>query len=126
MVQLKDEMSGKVRETIGQMETTSSIFAPVMIGASVGIFKIMEQSTGDLSGGELIGASIGGDGIPSWAFIVISGVYLLLLSISTTITFHRVENGMPRGGWEKVPKRVLQSSLAFTGGILLSVFLLGG
>ncbi len=122
---LDREMRERIKASIGQMEVTSSIFAPLMIGSSAGIFKLMEGSSSALEGGSLM-LSSGSSPMGSSTFILLSGVYLLLLSVVTALTFHRLEQGAETGGWSRVPRRLVQSGFAFTAGVVLSSLLLGG
>lgn len=126
MLRLQASMKEAVRNSIGQMETTSSIFAPLMIGVSVGIFELMGRSTGSMDGGQMIGASMSQGDMTIAGFILLAGVYLLLLSISTTLTMRRLEEGDPTVGWERVPRNLMLSSITFTAGVAGSTLLLGG
>ncbi len=84
---LEEEMEQRIRSTIGQVELTASLLAPVMIGSSIGIFKLLEgNSLPDSSGGGvgmMWAGSPGAEALSSSSFLIISGIYLLLLSIST-------------------------------------------
>lgn len=115
-----------VRSNIGQMETTASVIAPVMIGASVGIFELMGRTTTSVDGGVIGGMSISQGDLTTSGFVLLSGVYLLILSIVTTISLHRLEEGAMKGGWRKVPRNVALSTLMFTGGVFISTILFGG
>ncbi len=126
MGRLERSLKEMIRSSIGQMEVTSSIFAPIMIGISVGIFELMGRSSDPLKGGELVGTSISGGELTVTGFILLSGVYLLILSVSTTLTMRRLEEGTPRGGWERVPRNLMLSSLTFTAGVVASALILGG
>jgi hypothetical protein len=126
MLRLQFSMKEAVRNSVGQMETTSSIFAPIMIGVSVGIFELMGRSAGSVDGGQIIGASMSGGSMTIAGFILLAGVYLLLLSISTTLTMRRLEEGDPAVGWERVPRNLMLSSITFTAGVAGSTLLLGG
>ncbi len=126
MGRLERSLKEMIRSSIGQMEVTSSIFAPIMIGISVGIFELMGRSSDPLKGGELVGTSISGGELSVTGFILLSGVYLLLLSLSTTLTMRRLEEGTPWGGWERVPRNLMLSSLTFTAGVVASTLILGG
>jgi hypothetical protein len=105
------------------MEVTSSLFAPVMIGSSAGIFSLMESTGSSVSGGMMMGGAADGGAISAFHFILMTGGYLIFLSISTTLTLHRLETGMTSGGWYKVPKRIVQASVAFTIGVCTSMIL---
>ncbi|MGA1872510.1 MAG: hypothetical protein ACMUHY_02465 [Thermoplasmatota archaeon] len=121
---LERDLSSRIRSAVGQMEITSSIFAPLMIGASAGIFSLMGSVKGEAPSGMLFGGASSGT-IESWHFLLISAVYLLMLSITTTLTIYRLENGTTKGGWHKVPPRLIQSSVAFTAGVMASSFMIG-
>lgn len=126
MAGLERSMKEMIRSSVGQMEITSSVFAPIMIGASVGIFRIMDSTSPLLQGGEMIGGTISRGDMTVPGFILLSGVYLLLLSISTSISLYRLEEGEIRGGLERVPRNVLLSSIMFTAGVVISTLVLGG
>jgi hypothetical protein len=119
-------MKEQIRSSIGQMETTSSVFAPVMIGISVGIFDLMGNSSSGVEGGGMIGFSVSPGGLSLTGFILLSGVYLLLLSITTTITMRRLETGRIEGGLRRVPRNLILSSLTFSLGVVISTLILGG
>jgi len=125
LTHLEKEMASRVRSTIGQMELTASLFAPLMIGTSAGIFSLMETTSGSIPDGMLIGGSGGSDAIGVFHFVLLTGGYLLPLSVVTTLILHRLETGDPGAGWRKVPKRIVQSSLAFAVGVIASTLLIG-
>ncbi len=125
LVRLEKEMASRVRSTIGQMELTASLFAPLMIGTSAGIFSLMETTSGTLPGGLIGGAGVGEGSIGVFHFVLLTGGYLLPLSVVSTLVLHRLETGDPHGGWGKVPRRILQSSLAFAAGVIASTMLIG-
>jgi hypothetical protein len=125
LIHLEREMASRIRSTIGQMELTASLFAPLMIGTSVGIFSLMETTNGTIPSGMLVGGVAGDGGIGVYHFVLLTGGYLLPLSVVTTLLLRRLETGDPRGGWKKVPKRLVQSSLAFTFGVIVSTLLIG-
>ncbi|MGA1847954.1 MAG: hypothetical protein ACMUHB_01315, partial [Thermoplasmatota archaeon] len=125
LVRLEKEMASRVRSTIGQMELTASLFAPLMIGTSAGIFSLMETTSGTLPGGLIAGGGVGEGSIGVFHFVLLTGGYLLPLSVVSTLVLHRLETGDPHGGWGKVPKKVLQSSLAFAAGVIASTILIG-
>ncbi|MGA1866306.1 MAG: hypothetical protein ACMUFK_02430 [Thermoplasmatota archaeon] len=124
LLYLEGDMSARVRSAVGQMEVTSSIFAPIMIGASAGIFNLMGSVQGEIPEGMIFGGCARGT-LEPWHFLLISGGYLLMLSITTTLTIYRLENGTIGGGWHRVPRRMIQSSLAFSFGVLASSYLIG-
>jgi len=115
-----------VRSNIGQMETTATIMAPIMIGTSVGIFELMGRTTSSVDGSTIAGMSLSAGDLTTSGFILLTGVYLLILSVATSVSLYRLEEGALRGGWKKVPRNVLLSSLMFTGGVLISTLLFGG
>ncbi len=126
---LEEEMEQRIRSTIGQVELTASLLAPVMIGSSIGIFKLLEGNSLPDSSGEGVGmmwaGSPGAEALSSSSFLIISGIYLLLLSISTSLILHRLSKGTPHGGWHRVPPRILISVTSFTLGVLGSSALIG-
>lgn len=124
LLDLERDLSSRVRSAVGQMEVTSSIFAPLMIGASAGIFNLMGSVQGDIPGGMMFGGG-SQDTLEPWHFLLMSGGYLLMLSVATTLTIYRLENGTTRGGWHRVPRRLIQSSLAFSIGVLASSYMIG-
>jgi hypothetical protein len=115
-----------IRSNIGQMETTASILAPIMIGVSIGIFELMERSTSSVTGDNIGGITISSGDVTTSGFILFCGVYLLMISIVTTLSIHRLENGTLGGGWKKVPRNLIASSLMFTGGVFISTIMFGG
>ncbi len=126
---LEEEMEQRIRSTIGQVELTASLLAPVMIGSSIGIFKLLESNSLPDSSGDGVGmmwaGSPGAEALSSSSFLIISGIYLLLLSISTSLILHRLSKGAPHGGWHRVPPRILISVTSFTLGVLGSSALIG-
>lgn len=126
---LEEEMEQRIRSTIGQVELTASLLAPVMIGSSIGIFKLLEGNSLPDASGEGVGmmwaGSPGAEALSSSSFLIISGIYLLLLSISTSLILHRLSKGTPQGGWHRVPLRILISVTSFTLGVLGSSALIG-
>jgi hypothetical protein len=122
LLSLEDEMSQRIGDSVGQMEVTSSIFAPVMIGASVGIFRLLDPRM--LSDGiSLVGGGMAD--MPSSAFMVLSGVYLMLLSIASTLTISRLRSGSLKGGWERVPLNIMKAIASFSAGALISIAVIG-
>jgi hypothetical protein len=106
------------------MEVTASIFAPLMIGTSAGIFTLVESMGGGASTGVLF-SSRSMDVMEPWQFLLMTGGYLFTLSIVTNLTIYRLENGRTNGGWHKVPKRLVQSSFAFCLGAVGSSLMIG-
>jgi len=121
MLSLEDEVSQRVEATIGQMEITSSLFAPLMIGASVGIFQLLDPEA-MAEGMVLLGG--GGSGMDSPTFILISGVYLLILSTVSSVAITRLKNGSKVGGLERAPLNMIRATLSFTIGALGAIALL--
>jgi hypothetical protein len=117
MIDLERDLSSRVRSAVGQMEVTASIFAPLMIGTSAGIFTLIGSMGDDTSQGMLF--STGSlNMMEPWHFLLLTGGYLFALSIVTTLTIYRLENGRTEGGWHRVPRRLIQSSFAFCLGTL--------
>ncbi|GEM_PF-5584421 len=125
MGRLERSMKEMIRSSVGQMEITSSLFAPLMIGASVGIFDLMDRSS-SAAGADILGGSMGTGDMTIAGFMVLTGVYLILLSISTSVAIHRLEEGNSRGGFRKVPGNVLLASIMFACGVFCSTLVLGG
>lgn len=124
MIDLERDLSSRVRTAIGQMEITSSIFAPLMIGTSAGIFSLIGSMDDEVSSGILMGnGSL--NLMEQWHFLLLTGGYLFALSIVTTLTIYRLENGTTKGGWNRVPRRLVQSSLAFCLGVVGSSLIIG-
>lgn len=125
MNNLDREMSRKIDGAVGQMEITSSILAPLMIGGSVSIFHLLD-ATGMPGGGSM--ALMGmpaSSSMSGSAFMVLTGGYLLLLSLATTVTLFRLRTGRDKGGWHRVPARIIQSAAAYSAGVVLSVLVIG-
>jgi hypothetical protein len=120
---LERDLSSRVRSAVGQMEVTASIFAPLMIGISAGIFTLMDSISSEVPDGMLFGGASSST-VGPWQFLLLAGGYLLMLSIATTLTIFRLERGRTDGGWHRVPRRLVQSSLAFTAGTILSSILM--
>jgi hypothetical protein len=93
-----------------------------MIGASVGIFRLLDPDV--LSEGITL---LGGGASPmtSSAFMVLSGVYLILLSASSSLTISRLRSGEMSGGWENVPRNMMRAILSFSAGALISIAVIG-
>ncbi|MFO8052331.1 MAG: hypothetical protein R6V01_11640 [Thermoplasmatota archaeon] len=123
MHSMERDLASRIRSSIGQMGITASVFAPLMIGSSVGIFMLMERSSSSSQGG-MIGGSMS-SGMEVHHFMILSGGYLLMLGISTTLTLYRLESGRPKGGWHRVPRALVLSSLSFTFSSILSSLLIG-
>jgi hypothetical protein len=122
LLSLEDEMSERVSDSVGQMEVTSAVFAPLMIGASVGIFRLLDPEV--LSEG--LAVMGGGAGtMSSSSFMVLSGTYLLLLSASSTVTISRLRSGKAAGGWERVPLNLVRSAASFTAGAIIAIAVIG-
>ncbi|MFW3145964.1 MAG: hypothetical protein ACMUIE_04045 [Thermoplasmatota archaeon] len=119
------DLGSRIRASIGQMGMTASLFAPLMVGSSVGIFSLLERSGSNLSSTSYLagGAAVGG--MELHHFLLLSSGYLAALVVSTTITLHRLENGTSGGGWYKVPGRLVISSLSFAAAAVLSSILVG-
>jgi hypothetical protein len=124
MIDLERDLSSRIRSTVGQMETTASVFAPLMIGISAGIFTLIGSIGDDIPAGMLFSSSTTG-ALKSWHFLLLASGYLFTLSIVTTLTIYRLENGRTKGGWHKVPRRLVQSSLAFCAGAIGSSLFIG-
>ncbi|MEA3559879.1 MAG: hypothetical protein U9R75_11555 [Candidatus Thermoplasmatota archaeon] len=123
MHSMERDLASRVRSSIGQMGITASVFAPLMIGSSVGIFRLMERSGSSTTSG-MMGGSMG-SGMAVHHFMILSGGYLLMLGIATTLTLYRLETGKAKGGWHKVPKALVLSSFSFTISTLMSTYLIG-
>ncbi|MGA1793649.1 MAG: hypothetical protein ACMUHM_06840 [Thermoplasmatota archaeon] len=124
MLDLERDLSSRVRSAVGQMEVTASIFAPLMIGASAGIFRLIGSVQEGTPDGMLFGGGAR-SGMEPWNFLLLSAGYLLIMSMVTTLTIHRLEKGATDGGWHKVPKRLVQSSLTFSLGVVTSSIVIG-
>ena len=122
LLSLEDEMIQRIDSSIGQMNITASVFAPIMIGASVGIFRLLDPGalSSDIS---VLGG--GEDPMGSSTFVLISGVYLILLSGASSVTIARLRSGRKNGGWEKVPSSMIRSTLSFTAGAVLAIAVVG-
>jgi len=122
VITLEEELVQRIDSSVGQMEVTASLFAPLMIGASVGIFDLLEPDR--LSEGlSLLGG--GASTMGTTPFILISGVYLMLLSASSSMTISRLRSGRASGGWAKVPFNLVRAMASFTAGIVLSSMIIG-
>ena len=122
---LKDEMAVKVKSAVGQMEITASLIAPVMIGGSVAIFHLLDSTPVSDGGPLLMMGSPASETIPSTTFILLTGGYLLLLSITTTLVLYRLKNGSEKGGWHLVPTRVLAAAVSYVLGAIGGSFVIG-
>ena len=122
---LKKEMSVKIKSAVGQMEVTASLIAPLMIGGSVAIFHLLESTPVPEGGSVLMVGSPASETISSTAFILLTGGYLLLLSVTTTLVLYRLRSGSERGGWHLVPTRVVAAAFSFCTGAVLGSMIIG-
>ncbi|MGA1822540.1 MAG: hypothetical protein ACMUIG_08430 [Thermoplasmatota archaeon] len=125
MNNLDSEMSRKIQGAVGQMEVTASILAPLMIGGSVSIFHLLESTVMPGDGSMALMGVPASSSISGPAFMILTGGYLLLLSVATAVTLFRLRNGRDSGGWHRVPARIIQSAAAYTAGVVLSVLVIG-
>ena len=129
MLGLENEMENRVKGAVGQMELTAALFAPLMMGASVSIFMLMDRvsmpDSNEGVGSILSISSTGGTAMNVSTFILLAGGYMILLALSTTVTMWRLRNGCESGGWGRVPARVAQSMTAFTLGVIGGITILG-
>jgi hypothetical protein len=122
---LRDDLSSKVKAAVGQMEITASFIAPLMIGGSIAIFHLLESTPIPEGGAVFMPGSGSGDTISGSAFIILTGIYLILLSVTTTLVLYRLRRGDERGGWYRVPSRVLMSTASYAGGFFLGSTIIG-
>jgi Flp pilus assembly protein TadB len=84
------EMRLKLRSTIDSMKNTAILFAPVIMGVTVGLYRLLADTFGDMNGAETM---------PSPYFIMIIGIYLLA-TVATIMYFcSGIEHG--RGRWKR-------------------------
>lgn len=119
---LEQDLASRIRSSIGQMGVTSTVFAPLMMGSSVGMFGLMDRSTSS-SGGYLTSSM--GSSMEMHQFLILSAGYLIMLSITTSLTLHRLERGSRKGGWDRVPKALILSSMSFSTSTIISTILIG-
>jgi len=84
------EMRLKLRSTIDSMKNTAILFAPVIMGVTVGLYKLLADTFGDMNGAATM---------PAPYFILIIGIYLLA-TVATIMYFcSGIEHG--RGRWKR-------------------------
>ncbi len=84
------EMRLKLRSTIDSMKNTAILFAPVIMGVTVGLYALLSQTFGEMNGAETM---------PAPYFIIIIGIYLLM-TVATIMYFcSGIEHG--RGRWKR-------------------------
>ncbi len=84
------DMQVKLRSTIDSMRNTALFFAPVIMGVTVGLYRLLSQTFGEMNAGQ---------SIPEFHFIMVMGVYLLM-TVAIIIAFcSGIENG--RGKWQR-------------------------
>jgi Flp pilus assembly protein TadB len=84
------EMRLKLRSTIDSMKNTAILFAPVIMGVTVGLYALLSQTFGEMNGAETM---------PTPYFILVIGVYLLM-TVTTIMYFSSgIEHG--RGRWKR-------------------------
>ncbi|MDD4307813.1 MAG: hypothetical protein PHU53_03285 [Thermoplasmata archaeon] len=84
------EMRLKLRSTIDSMKNTAILFAPVIMGVTVGLYALLSQTFGEMNGAATM---------PAPYFIMVMGVYLLS-TVATIMYFcSGIEHG--RGRWKR-------------------------
>lgn len=84
------EMQLKLRSTIDSMKNTAILFAPVIMGVTVGLYSLLSQTFGEMNGAATM---------PAPYFIMIMGIYLLS-TVATIMYFcSGIEHG--RGRWKR-------------------------
>ncbi len=71
------EMRLRLRSTVDSMRSTALLFAPVIMGVTIGLYSLLGRTFGDVNGGDII---------PVPLFIMLIGVYLMF-SVATIIYF---------------------------------------
>ena len=89
LVNTDKDMQVKLRSTIDSMKNTALFFAPVIMGVTVGLYRLLSQTFGEMQGSQPI---------PDFYFIMVMGIYLLM-TVAVIIAFcSGIENG--RGKWQ--------------------------
>ncbi|MBA3044961.1 MAG: type II secretion system F family protein [Candidatus Thermoplasmatota archaeon] len=84
------DMRLKLRSTIDSMKNTAILFAPVIMGVTVGLYSLLSRTFGEMNGAETM---------PAPLFIMIIGIYLLM-TVATIMYFCAgIEHG--RGRWKR-------------------------
>ncbi len=83
------DMRVKLRSTIESMRSTALFFAPVIMGVTVGLYRLLSQTFGEMNGAQAM---------PESYFIMVMGLYLLM-TVAIIISFcSGIENG--KGKWK--------------------------
>ena len=82
------DMRVKLRSTIDSMKNTALLFAPLIMGVTVGLYRLLSQTFGEMNSTQ---------SMPESYFIMVMGLYLLM-TVAIIISFcSGIENG--RGKW---------------------------
>jgi len=106
------DMRVKLRSTIDSMRNTALFFAPVIMGVTVGLYRLLSQTFGEIQGTQTI---------PEFHFIMIMGIYLLM-TVAIIIAFcSGIENG--KNKWQPdvalaLPVSAIIFSLTSLGALL--------
>ncbi len=124
---IEDEAKAKLAPTVSMMMATVLIFAPIVLGISVGLFGMLNQQFGALgpavSGQELLPISMTESGMSTMEFGAVMSVYLVEMLV--IITFFAT--GLQFGDRAKAEARVtMAKALPLTLAIYLAVFWLSG
>ena len=83
------DMRLKLRSTIDSMKNTALLFAPIIMGVTVGLYRLLSQTFGEMNGAQ---------SMPEPYFIMVMGLYLLM-TVAIIVAFcSGIENG--RGKWK--------------------------
>jgi Flp pilus assembly protein TadB len=84
------DMRMKLRSTIDSMKNTAILFAPVIMGVTVGLYALLSQTFSEMNGAVTM---------PAPYFIMVIGIYLLM-TVATIMYFcSGIEHG--RGRWKR-------------------------
>ena len=84
------DMRMKLRSTIDSMKNTAILFAPVIMGITVGLYALLSQTFSEMNGTETM---------PTPRFIMIIGIYLLMTVVTIMSFCSGIEHG--RGRWKR-------------------------
>ncbi|MFO7618246.1 MAG: type II secretion system F family protein, partial [Thermoplasmata archaeon] len=84
------DMRLKLRSTIDSMKNTAILFAPVIMGVTVGLYALLSETFGEMNGAETM---------PAPYFIMVIGVYLLMTVAIIMYFCSGIEHG--RGRWKR-------------------------
>ena len=84
------EMRLKLSSTVDSMKNTAILFAPVIMGVTIGLYSLLSGAFGEMSGADVM---------PVSCFILVIGIYLVLTVMTIVYFCSGIEKG--HGQWKK-------------------------